>query len=44
MVFFTGLDSAPDDEFEENGYYISLLMNDKDNVDVGTPIFIINTK
>ncbi len=37
--YFTGLDSAPDDEFEENGYYISLLMNDKDNVDVGTPIF-----
>ena len=34
--YFTGLDSAPDDEFEENGYYISLLMNDKDNVDVGT--------
>src|SRR5574344_1323201 len=37
--YFTGLDSAPDDEFQENGYYISLLMNDKDNVDVGTPIF-----
>jgi len=37
--YFTGLDSAPDDEFEENGYYISLLLNDKDNVDVGTPIF-----
>ena len=44
MVFLQVLILQPDDEFEENGYYISLLMNDKDNVDVGTPIFIINTK
>ncbi len=37
--YFDGLDSQPDEEFEENGYYVTLLANDKDNIDVGTPIF-----
>ncbi|WP_228286240.1 MlaD family protein [Arcobacter vandammei] len=37
--YFNGLDSQPDEEFEENGYYVTLLANDKDNIDVGTPIF-----
>ncbi len=37
--YFDGLDSAPDEEFEENGYYVTLLANDKDNIDIGTPIF-----
>lgn len=36
---FDGLDFQPDDEFDENGYYINLLANDKDNIEVGTPIF-----
>ena len=37
--YFTGLEFQPDDDFDEEGYYITLLANDKDNVDVGTPIF-----
>lgn len=37
--YFQGLDSQPNDEFDDNGYYISLIANDKDNVEVGTPIF-----
>ncbi|WP_207190498.1 MlaD family protein [Aliarcobacter lanthieri] len=37
--YFEGLEFQPDDEFDENGYYITLLANDKDNVDIGTPIF-----
>lgn len=36
---FDGLDFQPDDEFDENGYYVNLLANDKDNIEVGTPIF-----
>lgn len=36
---FIGLDSQPDDELTNDGYYVSLLGNDKDNVEVGTPIF-----
>ena len=36
---FVGLDSQPDDELADNGYYISIIANDKDNVEVGTPIF-----
>ena len=36
---FTGLDTQPSDEYDDNGYYISLIANDKDNVEVGTPIF-----
>ena len=36
---FTGLDSQPDDELADNGYYISIVANDKNNVEVGTPIF-----
>ncbi|KAB7885879.1 MlaD family protein [Poseidonibacter ostreae] len=36
---FIGLDSKPDDELLSNGYYISLIANDKDSVEVGTPIF-----
>ena len=36
---FTGLDTQPNDEYEDDGYYISLIANDKDNVEVGTPIF-----
>jgi paraquat-inducible protein B len=38
-IFFHGLDTQPDDEYEDEGYYISLIANDKDNVEVGTPIF-----
>ena len=36
---FIGLDTQPNDEFADDGYYISLIANDKDNVEVGTPIF-----
>jgi len=36
---FIGLDSKPDDELISNGYYVSLIANDKDSPDVGTPIF-----
>jgi len=39
---FDGLDTQPNDEFENDGYYISLIANDKDNVEVGTPIFYNN--
>ncbi|MGE4462013.1 MAG: MlaD family protein [Arcobacter sp.] len=37
--YFEGLDSQPNDEFDDNGYYISLIANDKSNIEVGTPIF-----
>lgn len=37
--YFNGLDTQPNDEFDDDGYYISLIANDKDNVEVGTPIF-----
>ena len=37
--YFEGLDSQPNDELDDNGYYISLLANDKSNIEVGTPIF-----
>ncbi len=36
---FIGLDSKPDDELINNGYYVSLIANDKDSVEIGTPIF-----
>jgi paraquat-inducible protein B len=36
---FIGLDSKPDDELISNGYYVSLIANDKDSIEVGTPIF-----
>lgn len=36
---FIGLDTQPNDEYDDDGYYISLIANDKDNVEVGTPIF-----
>ncbi|MGB1227567.1 MAG: MlaD family protein [Poseidonibacter sp.] len=36
---FIGLDSKPDDELVSNGYYVSLIANDKDSIEVGTPIF-----
>ena len=36
---FIGLDSRPDDELISNGYYVSLIANDKDSVEVGTPLF-----
>lgn len=36
---FEGLDSRPDDELSADGYYITLLVNDKENLEVGTPIF-----
>ena len=39
QVSFEGLDTQPNDEYEDNGYYVSLIANDKDNVEVGTPIF-----
>ncbi|MFY9094831.1 MlaD family protein, partial [Aliarcobacter butzleri] len=38
--YFEGLDTQPNDEWELNGYYINLIAsNDKDNIEVGTPIF-----
>ena len=37
--YFEGLDSSPSVEFDEKGYYITLLTNDKDNIDIGTPVF-----
>lgn len=37
--YFEGLDSQPNDELDDNGYYISLIANDKSNIEVGTPIF-----
>jgi paraquat-inducible protein B len=40
--YFEGLDTQPNDEFENDGYYVSLIANDKDNVEVGTPIFYNN--
>ncbi|QKF67701.1 paraquat-inducible protein B [Arcobacter venerupis] len=40
--YFDGLDTQPNDEFENDGYYVSLIANDKDNVEVGTPIFYNN--
>ena len=36
---FEGLDSRPDDELSAEGYYITLLANDKESLEVGTPIF-----
>ena len=36
---FDGLDTQPNNEYDNDGYYISLIANDKDNVEVGTPIF-----
>ncbi len=39
QLSFIGLDSQPDDELSAQGYYITLTSNDKDNVEVGTPIF-----
>ena len=36
---FVGLDSKPNDELHHNGYYISLIANGKDNVEIGTPVF-----
>lgn len=36
---FEGLDSSPDDELSAEGYYITLLANDKESLEVGTPIF-----
>jgi paraquat-inducible protein B len=36
---FIGLDSQPNDELAADGYYISLIASEKDNVEVGTPIF-----
>lgn len=38
--YFIGLDSQPNDEFELNGYYVNLISSsDKDNIEIGTPIF-----
>jgi paraquat-inducible protein B len=39
---FDGLDTQPNNEYDNDGYYISLIANDKDNVEVGTPIFYNN--
>ena len=39
---FIGLDSKPDDELVSNGYYVSLIANEKDSVEIGTPIFYNN--
>jgi paraquat-inducible protein B len=40
--YFDGLDTQPNDEFEKDGYYVSLVANDRDNVEIGTPIFYNN--
>ena len=40
--YFEGLDTQPNDELDNDGYYVSLIANDKDNVEVGTPIFYNN--
>lgn len=37
--YFEGLDTQPNDDLDSDGYYISLIANDKDNVEIGTPIF-----
>ncbi|QNM89716.1 MCE family protein [Aliarcobacter cryaerophilus] len=37
--YFEGLEYQPDDNFDENSYYVTLLVNNKDNVDIGMPIF-----
>ena len=39
---FDGLDSQPNDQYNNEGYYISLIANDKDNAEVGTPVFYNN--
>lgn len=39
QTYFDALDTQPNDEFEDEGYYITLIANDKDNVEIGTPIF-----
>jgi paraquat-inducible protein B len=36
---FVGLDSKPNDELANNGYYVSLIASDKDSIQIGTPIF-----
>lgn len=36
---FIGLDSKPDDQLADDGYYVSLISSDKDNIEIGTPIF-----
>ncbi|MDX9961785.1 MAG: MlaD family protein [Aliarcobacter sp.] len=38
-LYFNGLDTQPNDEFDDDGYYISLIASEKDTVEVGTPIF-----
>ena len=39
---FDGLDTQLNNEYDNEGYYISLIANDRDNVEVGTPIFYNN--
>lgn len=39
QLIFKGLDSKPQDKLSKYGYYISLISNDKENLDVGTPVF-----
>lgn len=39
---FVGFDEKPSEGLEKDGYYISLLGTDKNNVEVGTPLFYNN--
>ena len=39
QLSFIGLDSQPDNALVDNGYYISLLVNNHDSIEIGTPIF-----
>ena len=42
--YFTGLDTQPTDEYDDNGYYVTLIASEKENIELNTPIFIINIK
>lgn len=39
---FLGLDTQANEELDNDGYYISLMASDKDNVEIGTPVFYNN--
>lgn len=39
QYIFEGLDTKPLDNFLDNGYYVSLIATNKDNVQIGTPLF-----
>lgn len=37
--YFTGLDTQPTDEYDDNGYYVTLIASEKENIELNTPIF-----